>query len=870
MPFKQFFGGAGTDWLDPANWVAGALPGAGDDVVVYADASIAAGTYSYNSLVEYLGATVTLADDAMVAVNEAYLLNSNLTGGTLTSGTLNVVDGGIENTTLVNAALASGLEVNDVGVAGTLSVDSQLSSGTDVLTVAHLLTLAGATELQFGQVSLQNAQLASGGYTLTVDPAAVLEVSAGSVATGPGVLAVNGTLLVDAGAVFRVGGTLVNHGTMLVDPAGLLDLAGTETTAQLAAILAAGGPVVLSGRLDNTGSSIDLAAGMLPASLFASTAGGGVIYGGTLVTAGQAFHPDTAGPATVLDGVTVSGTLELAGGATVLAGGTVFAGGPGTIQLDGGSLSLDDTAPVAKVVLESGSTLVAPHTVAGTTVFDGSSATLEFTGTGALSATLSRFRAGNSVRLDGLASGSLSLSGNVLTVADGTTTARLTLADGGSNAYALSDFHLVRDAAGREVLTTTHSTAAAASAPAPVADPLVVASFLYPQTGATPPSAAADAQAAVLYKSGGWRIGYNPDPWFDTKWYMANYGAEVLASGLDPLTHYETVGWREGHDPSLLFSTSFYLRANPDVAAAGMDPLEHYMVFGHSENRAVHVATSSQPADPLIDTARVAREVATLIPSGGADPAAISAFYHGGGWKVVNDPNPLFNAAYYLGNNPDVAATGADPLAHYEAHGAAEGRSPSPLFDDRFYLGSNPDVAAAGANPLLHYEQFGWHEGRNPNPLFDNNYYLGHNPDVAASGMNPLVHYDEFGWKEGRNPDALFDTRYYLSHNPDVAAADTDPLAHFASTGWHEGRNPDALFDVSYYLAHNPDVAASGMNPLVHYDEFGWKEGRNPSAAFSTNAYLNANPDVKAAGMDPLAHYFASGMTEGRAIYAVT
>ena len=120
------------------------------------------------------------------AVNAGYLLSSSLTGGTLTSGTLSISDGDVENTTLVNPALASGLTVKDIGVAGTLSVDSQLSSGTNILAVTDRLTLAGATAVQFGQVQLLHARLELNAATLTVGAAAVLQASAGSVATGAG------------------------------------------------------------------------------------------------------------------------------------------------------------------------------------------------------------------------------------------------------------------------------------------------------------------------------------------------------------------------------------------------------------------------------------------------------------------------------------------------------------------------------------------------------------------------------------------------------------------------------------------------------------------------------------------------------------
>jgi hypothetical protein len=78
------------------------------------------------------------------------------------------------------------------------------------------------------------------------------------------------------------------------------------------------------------------------------------------------------------------------------------------------------------------------------------------------------------------------------------------------------------------------------------------------------------------------------------------------------------------------------------------------------------------------------------------------------------ETSPFFDRAYYLARNPDVAASGLDPAAHYLAHGVAENRNPSAEFDNRDYLGRYPDVASGGMNPLLHYIRFGAREGRQP------------------------------------------------------------------------------------------------------------------------------------------------------------
>src|SRR5256885_5548391 len=52
--------------------------------------------------------------------------------------------------------------------------------------------------------------------------------------------------------------------------------------------------------------------------------------------------------------------------------------------------------------------------------------------------------------------------------------------------------------------------------------------------------------------------------------------------------------------------------------------------------------------------------------------------------------------------------------------------------DATWYLGEYPDIAAAGLDPLTHYLKWGVHEQRNPNPLFDTAWYGACNPDVAA------------------------------------------------------------------------------------------------------------------------------------------
>jgi hypothetical protein len=67
----------------------------------------------------------------------------------------------------------------------------------------------------------------------------------------------------------------------------------------------------------------------------------------------------------------------------------------------------------------------------------------------------------------------------------------------------------------------------------------------------------------------------------------------------------------------------------------------------------------------------------------------------------------LFDREWYLKKYPDVAESGLDPIRHYVAFGAREGRDPSPEFSTRGYLSSNPHVVAPSVNPLWHFIRYG-------------------------------------------------------------------------------------------------------------------------------------------------------------------
>lgn len=225
--------------------------------------------------------------------------------------------------------------------------------------------------------------------------------------------------------------------------------------------------------------------------------------------------------------------------------------------------------------------------------------------------------------------------------------------------------------------------------------------------------------------------------------------------------------------------------------------------------------------------------------------------------SVTNDVGALFDPAWYLGQNADVASSDFDPAEHYFLYGAREGRNPNPVFDAKRYLAKNPGLDPATMDPLTHYCTTGVQQGLNPNPLFDSAWYLALNPDVSTTGLNPLAHFLTYGVKEQRDPHPLFDCRWYCSMNPEVSG--TDALGHYLTCGGRLGLTPHPLFDPHWYVERYPEIAAAGLDPFIHYVEFGAAEGRTPHPLFDPAWYLRQTQNSAEAAFNPLRHYVMFG-----------
>ncbi len=176
----------------------------------------------------------------------------------------------------------------------------------------------------------------------------------------------------------------------------------------------------------------------------------------------------------------------------------------------------------------------------------------------------------------------------------------------------------------------------------------------------------------------------------------------------------------------------------------------------------------------------------------------------------------------------------------------------SGLFDGAWFLERNPDLAQPDADPIAHFHRYGWREDRWPNAYFDSAWYVAQNRDVREQGLDPLLHYAEYGEAEGRYPIAYFDPAWYREHYQ--VPEGTLCLAHFLQHRMEGWVSPIPEFDPEHYLQRYPDVRAASMDPFEHYLVRGAAEDREPSAAFDPlfyrSRYLRHLPSEI-----PLLHY---------------
>lgn len=162
---------------------------------------------------------------------------------------------------------------------------------------------------------------------------------------------------------------------------------------------------------------------------------------------------------------------------------------------------------------------------------------------------------------------------------------------------------------------------------------------------------------------------------FDAEWYVQTY-PEVSKFKSGPLGHFCEYGIYEHRDPGPNFNTAHYLSANPNSDELRRAPFLHAL----SATQIDHERPSWLSDD--FDT------FAYLLRRSG-----------------------IFDEAFYLANNRDLANAGVVPFDHFVHSGAVEGRDPGPNFESDYYAETYPEFSTFSRSPIEHYLRIGLRKG---------------------------------------------------------------------------------------------------------------------------------------------------------------
>ena len=229
----------------------------------------------------------------------------------------------------------------------------------------------------------------------------------------------------------------------------------------------------------------------------------------------------------------------------------------------------------------------------------------------------------------------------------------------------------------------------------------------------------------------------------------------------------------------------------------------------------------------------------------------------------------LVRGDWYRHHNHDVAISGRDPVEHYLSVGLAENRNPNPLFNALWYL-ENHEVPD-GTPALLHYLETGRRERTRPHVAFNIEFYEQwmHADDERTH----LEHYLTDGWHQGRDPHPLFSTGWFVERSGRSFSAAWTPFEDFIARPHLETGDPGPFFLASAYYRARPDVRLAGVNSLIHYETNGRAEITRFQPFVDHEWYLERLEERQRAGenVDPerierfgtIDHYYRGDVASG-------
>ncbi|MCK9175859.1 MAG: glycosyltransferase family 2 protein [Desulforhopalus sp.] len=309
-------------------------------------------------------------------------------------------------------------------------------------------------------------------------------------------------------------------------------------------------------------------------------------------------------------------------------------------------------------------------------------------------------------------------------------------------------------------------------------------------------------------------------PLFDADFYRRQLG-DSTASPKSLLRHYIRRGILCGLNPNPFFFTSWYLAEYPEAAEEG-NPLLHYLREGEAQN--------NKP-NPYFLTRWYRHSIL-------ADALDTSPLLHyiSQGWKEDISPNPCFDGTWYREHYHLTGHDLSNPFLHFLQQPAMAQLQPNPWFDVEWYRSQflNPQDRI---HPFQHYLVTAFSEKTEPNEFFDSEWYCQHYPEADAwkkLGVPPLGHY-VMHIQEDVCPNQWFDAAWYRNTYEDITKNDFDPYLHFVLWGEKMSRNPGPNFNTLRYRLRYPDIMGTGLEPFHHFFLIGRHEGRDSCASGINN-----------------------------------
>ena len=269
----------------------------------------------------------------------------------------------------------------------------------------------------------------------------------------------------------------------------------------------------------------------------------------------------------------------------------------------------------------------------------------------------------------------------------------------------------------------------------------------------------------------------------DAEWYLAE-NRDVAATGMDAADHYNRFGAAEGRNPNPWFDTAWYLEQNSDARSAP-SPLHHFVILGAERGRQPHPdfylrwyskrylgtpylnagillhflttgATERAVPDPRLDTVAVALTLAAVPAEQWFSECRQLQAVLPSHREILAS---LVDADWYLNRYEDVRRAAADPVSHYLLYGSREGRDAGPWFRASWYQFRYAGAAESHTTPLVHFINTGAALGLRPCPEFDTVWYSQRYLGAKSPSILALWHFLTSGLQGGAVPDPRLDNQ---------------------------------------------------------------------------------------------------------------